>query len=149
LPRPRFGLNWSTAFCHLRPHDFLKCFQGDLPCPVLLAKIFRLVCRANQFYQLAPSFPGKRGGSRVVTDVGWDAVDAAALARSGDRRAGLSRERTAGARTNGASTPRPTLKRAAHGPLEMVEVAAYGEVVWSWHPLLMPSLAETRRPNRA
>jgi hypothetical protein len=21
----------------------------------------------------------------------------------------------------------------------LVEVAAYGEVVWSWHPLLMPS----------
>jgi hypothetical protein len=29
------------------------------------------------------------------------------------------------------------------------EVAAYGEVVWSWHPLLMSSLAEMRRPNRA
>ncbi len=31
----------------------------------------------------------------------------------------------------------------------VVEVAAYGEVVWSWHPLLMPSLAEMRRSNRA
>jgi len=27
------------------------------------------------------SRPGKRGGSRVVTNAGWDAVDAAALAR--------------------------------------------------------------------
>jgi hypothetical protein len=45
-------------------------------------KIFCLACRANQFYQLAPSFPGKRGGSRVVTNAGWDAVDAAASARS-------------------------------------------------------------------
>jgi hypothetical protein len=26
----------------------------------------------------------------------------------------------------------------------LVEVAAYGEVVWSWHPLLMPSLAEAK-----
>ena len=26
----------------------------------------------------------------------------------------------------------------------MVEVAAYGEVVWSWHPLLMLSLAEAK-----
>ena len=25
-----------------------------------------------------------------------------------------------------------------------MEVAAYGEVVWSWHPLLMPSLAEAK-----
>jgi hypothetical protein len=24
----------------------------------------------------------------------------------------------------------------------MSDAAAYGEVVWSWHPLLMPSLAE-------
>src|SRR6476620_12373513 len=27
-------------------------------------KIFRFLCRANQFYQFAPSFPGKRGASR-------------------------------------------------------------------------------------
>ena len=26
----------------------------------------------------------------------------------------------------------------------MAEVAAYGEVVWSWHPLLMLSLAEAK-----
>jgi hypothetical protein len=26
----------------------------------------------------------------------------------------------------------------------LAEVAAYGEVVWSWHPLLMPSLAEAK-----
>ena len=30
----------------------------------------------------------------------------------------------------------------------LVEVAAYGEVVWSWHPLLMPSLRRRNRPNR-
>ena len=44
-------------------------------------KNISLTRRANQFYQLAPSFPGKRGGSRVVTNAGWDAVDAAASAR--------------------------------------------------------------------
>jgi hypothetical protein len=49
--------------------------------PALLKKIIRLTRRANQDYQLAPSQPGKRGGSRVVTNAGWDAVDAAALAR--------------------------------------------------------------------
>src|ERR1700692_979718 len=32
--------------------------------PVPPAKIFRLARRANQRYQLAPSFPGKRGVSR-------------------------------------------------------------------------------------
>ena len=36
-------------------------------------------------------------------------------------------------------------RRAAHGPLRaLVRVAAYGEVVWSWHPLLMLSLAEAK-----
>ena len=50
-------------------------------------------------------------------------------------------ERT-GARTNGASTPSPKLRLAAHGRSKrLAEVAAYGEVVWFWHPLLMPSLS--------
>jgi hypothetical protein len=72
-------------------------------------------------------------------------VDAAALARRGDRRAGIVCERRTGAQTNGASTPRPKTRWTAHGPLRaLVEVAAYGEVVWSWHPLLMPSLAEAK-----
>jgi hypothetical protein len=40
--------------------------------------------------------------------------------------------------------------RAAHGPSKgLVEVAAYGEVVWSWHPLLMSSWRRRSRPNRA
>jgi hypothetical protein len=38
--------------------------QRDLPCPALFQKIFRFRRRANQFYQLAPSHPGKRGVSR-------------------------------------------------------------------------------------
>ena len=33
-------------------------------CLALFEKIFRFRRRANQFYQLAPSFPGKRGVSR-------------------------------------------------------------------------------------
>ena len=43
----------------IRPQD-----QRDLPCPSPSQKTFRFRCRANQFYQLAPSFPGKRGASR-------------------------------------------------------------------------------------
>ena len=56
-------------------------------CPALPAKRGRGRRRAQQFYQLAPSRPDKRGGSRVVTNAGWDAVDAAALARRFVRRA--------------------------------------------------------------
>ena len=46
-----------------------------------LAKISRFRRRANQRYQLAPSFPGKRGVSRSSRNAGEDAVDAAASAR--------------------------------------------------------------------
>jgi hypothetical protein len=46
-------------------------------------------------------------------------VDAAALARNWNRRAGLSCERSPARRTNG--------------------VVAYDKTVWSWHPLLMSS----------
>ena len=38
--------------------------QISKSCPALSVKIFRFRRRANQFYQLAPSHPGKRGGSR-------------------------------------------------------------------------------------
>ena len=37
----------------------------------------------------SPVSPGKRGGSRVVTDAGWDAVDAAASARKACSQGGL------------------------------------------------------------
>src|SRR5450631_295688 len=53
------------------------------------------------------------GRIAIVTDAGWDAVDAAAFCARGDRRAGWrkARERSPSARTR--------------------DVAAYGEVVWS------------------
>jgi hypothetical protein len=60
-----------------------KSVVATKTCLPPLQKIFRFRRRANQFYQLAPSQPGKRGGSRVVTNAGWDAVDATASARSG------------------------------------------------------------------
>ena len=41
-----------------------------------LSKIFRFPRRANQRYQLAPSRPDKRGGSRSSRNAGRDAVDA-------------------------------------------------------------------------
>jgi hypothetical protein len=83
-------------------------------------------------------------------------------ARKSDRRAGLSCERSAGAQDERRfnafaeasadgykarrslwrrrATPSPDLRSAAHGRSKrLAEVAAYGEVVWSWHPLLMLS----------
>ena len=59
-------------------------------------------------------------------------------------------ERTASARTNGASTPSPKRRQAARWPVDAFgEVAAYGEVVWSWHSVADVKLAEMRRPDRA
>ena len=70
-------------------------------------------------------------------------MDAAALARECVRRAvSVSEQRRADERRFNASAK---TRRAAHGSSRaLVEVAAYGEVVWSWHPLLMLSLAEAK-----
>jgi hypothetical protein len=57
-----------------------KSVVATRTCPALSAKIFRFRRRANQFYQLAPSHP-PRGALAIVTNAGWDAVDAIASAR--------------------------------------------------------------------
>jgi len=70
--------------------------------------------RGPQINGLTPAIPFRQEGrSRVVTNAGWDAVDAAALGAQRDGRAGWrkARERSNGELTN--------------------DVAAYGEVVWS------------------
>jgi hypothetical protein len=84
------------------------------------------------------------GRLEIVTNAGWDAVDAAALGAIGDRRAGFACERCVSARTNDASTPLQNFGRQHMAGRSVGEVAAYGESVWSWHPLLMPRLAEAR-----
>jgi hypothetical protein len=90
-----------------------------------------------------PVLSRQEGRFAVVTNAGWDAVDAAALARKCVRRAvSVSEQQRADERRFNASAK---TRRAAHGSSRaLVEVAAYGEVVWSWHPLLMPSLAEIK-----
>ena len=62
-----------------------------------------------------PVLSRQEGRFAVVTNAGWDAVDAAALARKWSRRAGFACERRTGAQTNGASTPSPKFWLAAHG----------------------------------
>src|SRR5260370_33736843 len=89
---------------------------------------FRLSRRANQRYQLAPSFPGKRGGRASSRTWGKDAVDAAASARNGVAGRG-SRE---------------GYLRAGRTAL-----SAYGKTVWSWHPVLLSSWRRRSQLNRA
>jgi hypothetical protein len=72
-------------------------------------------------------FPA-RGALAIVTNAGWDAVDAAALARRFVRRAvSVSEQRRAG--------------RTA--------LVAYGKTVWSRHPLLVSSSRRRSQLNRA
>ena len=103
-------------------------------CPALFSKIFRLTRRANHLYKLAPSHP-RRGGSRVVTNARWDAMDATASGAQWDRRAGLPvSDRPARGRT----TLQPIFdetRRMVRGPARpLAETVADGEVVWSWRP---------------
>ena len=88
----------------------------------------RLRRRANQRYKLAPSFPLQEGRSRVVTNVGEDAVDVAASARKVIAGRGQTRERFMACRTNDAK--------------------AYGKTVWFRHPLLVSSCRWLIRSNR-
>ena len=66
--------------------------------------------RADQFYQFARPTP-EEGRIAIVTNAGWDAVDAAASGASEIAGRDQLRERSDGVQTNGA--------------------ASYGEVVWS------------------
>jgi hypothetical protein len=78
------------------------------------------------------------GRFAIVTNAGWDAVDVAALgAQLFAGRFSVTEQQRAG---------RTALQRLGQESADstwsveiLVEVAAYGEVVWSWHPLLMLS----------
>jgi len=85
----------------------------------MLSKIF-LFARDPNHIHILPVSSLNEGRIAIVTDVGWDAVDAAASARNRCCRAGLQAcEQSNGAQTNGAE--------------------ADGKTVWSWHPLLVSS----------
>ena len=131
--------------CEIHPTGKSVAATKTRPAP--FQKIFRFLCRANQFYQLAPSFPGKRGASRSSrtrdgmrwTRQRWRANGVAGQAllvsdRPARRRTALQR---LGQNSTGSTWSVETL----------VEVAAYGEVVWSWHPLLMLSLRRCVGPT--
>ena len=90
--------------------EFVEPVQGDLPCPVPSEKISLYACRANHLYKLARPIPNE-GRIAIVTDAGWDAVDATALAREVVRRA-VIRER---ARRAGRTALKRTAKPCGPG----------------------------------
>jgi hypothetical protein len=113
-----------------------NCPAGKSPktCPAPSTKIFRLTRRANHLYKLAPSHP-KRGGSRVVTNARWDAMDATASGAQWDRRAGLPvSDRTARGRTTLLTVFARTRRAARGAARSLAWTVADGEVVWSWRP---------------
>jgi hypothetical protein len=107
---------------------FLEPDQCDLPCPVLLAKIFPFASDPNHFYiphRLVP----QRGGSRVVTNAGRDAVDARAQGVQWQSQGEMNLVSDLAAR-------------------ETIGALADGKAVWSWHPLLVSSSRRLSQPDR-
>jgi hypothetical protein len=104
--------------------------------------------------QLPPSRPPKRGVSRSSLNAGRGAVDAAASGAQTSSQGGLSfeaRERRDGTPTTDAKPLFVRLRRVGTKPVETLGVgrAAYGQVVWFWHPWLVSSPRRMCRPDRA
>jgi len=85
-----------------------------------------------------PIHPGKRGVSRSSRTRGWMRWTQRRRARSWSQ-GGFSRERSNVAQTTGVSRPSPLSSVGISLIGVTGEGAAYGEVVWFWHPLLMSS----------
>jgi hypothetical protein len=102
--------------------------QFNLICPVqsYLQKYFH--SQLTQITSISLAVLSPKGRIAIVTDAGWDAVDAAASARDVMAgQAGSACERSNGAQTNGA--------------------CADGKAVWSWHPLLVSNLRRRVGPT--
>ena len=82
-------------------------------------------------------FPA-RGALAIVTNAGWDEVDAAASGANEIAGRFSVSDRPARRRT-ALQRLRQNSADSTWSVETLAEVAAYGEVVWSWHPLLMLS----------
>jgi hypothetical protein len=127
--------------------DFLSQLQADLRCPVSDAKIFRFVTAPNHPYNSRHPVPeeGRWPSSRTLGRV---AVDAAASGAKDVRRAGF-RERARRADERRLNAFARSLAGGTGWLNDLVEEAAYGKTVWSWHPLLVSSRRRFAKLNRA
>ena len=101
--------------------------QRDLPCPALRKKYSAFA--VGQISSTSSPRPTRQEGRiAIVTNAGWDAVDAAASAR----KVFAGRSSVSGSRRAGRTA-----------------LVAYGKTVWSRHPLLVSSSRRRSRPNRA
>src|SRR5437879_6990760 len=104
---------------HLAQHWFCLTGKSLIFCPAPPRKIFPFASDPNHFYiphRLVP----QRGGSRVVTNAGRDAVDA----------------RVQGVQWQSQGEMNLVSDLAAR---ETIGALADGKAVWSWHPLLVSS----------
>ena len=124
----------ATSACRARKNRFVEplqqnCLTGKSPqksVQPLCGKYSS--CRPAQITGISPRIPShSEGRIAIVTNAGWDAVDAAASARRFVRRAVFRERATARRRT---------------------ALVAYGKTVWSRHPLLVPSCRWRRRSDR-
>ena len=95
----------------------LNQFNLMLAVQSCLQKYFR--SRLSQIKSITRAVSSQQGRIAIVTDAGWDAVDAAALGAHVMAGRASARERSNGVLTNDAD--------------------ADGKAVWSWHPLLVSS----------
>jgi hypothetical protein len=119
--------------------EFPEPDQRDLPCPVLLPKIFRFARRANQNYKLRRPVL-LRGALAIVTNVGAGCGGRGSVGCGTRLQGGLPVSNRHHARR---TTPKPG------EAFWRRRVAVYGKTVWSWHPLLVLNRRRCCEPNRA
>jgi hypothetical protein len=154
LPAARGGFTVTVHFnscnqltCPARSAQIIEPAQPDATRPAASGQINRFRRNPNHRYHLARP-PRHEGRIAIVTDAGLDAVDAAAsgaivvAGRVLRERFDVSADDR---RFKAFATPAHRHLAGRRGG----EGAAYGEVVWFWHPMLMSKPAETRRPDRA
>jgi hypothetical protein len=87
---------------------------------------------------IRPSHP-RRGGSRVVTNARWDAMDATASGAQGVAGGFAASDRPARGRTALPTVFARTCRIGTRSGESFGGTGADGEVVWSWRPKLAPS----------
>jgi hypothetical protein len=126
--------------------DFLQQLQADLPRPASTAKIFRFVKDPNHPYNSCHPVL-RRGALAIVTNVGTGCGGRGSVGARSVSRAGF-RERARRADERRLNAFARSLAGGTGWLNGLVEEAAYGKTVWSWHPWLVSSWRRLATPNR-
>jgi hypothetical protein len=127
--------------------DFLQQLQADLPRPASTAKIFCFVTDPNHPYNSCHPVL-RRGALAIVTNVGTGCGGRGSVGARSVSRAGF-RERARRADERRLNAFARSLAGGTGWLNGLVEEAAYGKTVWSWHPWLVSSRRRFAKLNRA